>query len=63
MDASEVMEFFERRAGLIEGVVLSGGEPALQEDLPGFALELKRILSFRERIYCTVVNRRSCALS
>ncbi len=43
MDASEVMEFFERRAGLIEGVVLSGGEPALQEDLPGFALELKRM--------------------
>ncbi len=42
MDEANVLEFFERRAGLIEGAVLSGGEPALQEDLPGFALKLKR---------------------
>ena len=43
MDEADALEFFERRKGLIEGVVLSGGEPALQEDLPGFALKLKRM--------------------
>ena len=43
MDKANVLEFFERRAELIEGVVLSGGEPTLQDDLPDFARKLKRM--------------------
>ena len=43
LDEAEVLEFLKRRAGLIEGVVLSGGEPALQADLSDFARKLKRL--------------------
>ncbi len=43
MDEANILEFFERRAGLIEGVVLSGGEPTLQDDLIDFGRKLKRM--------------------
>ena len=33
LSANRVLEFLERRIGLLEGVVISGGEPTLQEDL------------------------------
>ena len=37
----EVLSFLEKRRGLLEGVVLSGGEPALQEDLPELLRTIK----------------------
>lgn len=33
----EVMAFLMKRAGLLEGVVITGGEPTLQQDLADFA--------------------------
>lgn len=36
-----VMEFLEKRAGVLDGVVISGGEPTLQPDLIQFAQTLK----------------------
>ncbi|GAQ24154.1 anaerobic ribonucleoside-triphosphate reductase activating protein [Tepidanaerobacter syntrophicus] len=37
----EIIQFLEKRRGLIDGVVLSGGEPTLQEDLLYFARKIK----------------------
>ena len=39
----EVMEFLEKRTGFIEGVVVSGGEPTLQKDLPDFCQRVKSL--------------------
>ncbi|HML36516.1 MAG TPA: anaerobic ribonucleoside-triphosphate reductase activating protein [Bacillota bacterium] len=36
-----VMDFLQRRAGLLDGVVISGGEPTLQSDLIPFIEALK----------------------
>lgn len=33
-DVNEVMEYLEKRKGLLDGVCISGGEPLLQEHLP-----------------------------
>jgi len=38
-----VMNFLEKRAGVLDGVVISGGEPTLQPDLIQFAKTLKAI--------------------
>lgn len=37
----EVMGFLNKRRGLLEGIVISGGEPLLQPDLPDFIRQLK----------------------
>lgn len=37
----EIYAFLKRRQGTLEGVVVSGGEPTLQEDLPRFLEDLK----------------------
>lgn len=37
----EVMHFLKDRTGFIEGVVISGGEPTLQKDLPDFCAAVK----------------------
>lgn len=37
----EVLAFLERRRGQLQGVVVSGGEPTLQQDLPCFLAEVK----------------------
>ena len=37
----EFMRFLDTRRGLLEGVVISGGEPTLQEDLPEFVSEIR----------------------
>lgn len=37
----EVLSFLSKRKGLVEGVVISGGEPLLQEDLPVFLRKVK----------------------
>lgn len=39
----EVLEFLKSRQGLLEGVVITGGEPALQPDLPEFARKIKEL--------------------
>jgi len=40
-DAEDVLRFLRTRVGLLEGVVLSGGEPTLQDDLESFLAELR----------------------
>lgn len=45
----EVLAFLEKRRGLLEGVVLSGGEPALQEDLPEL-LRIIKSMGFRTKL-------------
>jgi pyruvate formate lyase activating enzyme len=39
----EIWEFLASRVGWLDGVVISGGEPTLQEDLIPFALRLRRM--------------------
>jgi pyruvate formate lyase activating enzyme len=36
LSEEEVWAFLERRAGLVDGVAITGGEPTLQADLPSF---------------------------
>jgi len=38
---NDVLDFLEKRKGLLDGVVISGGEPTLQTDLRDFMLLLK----------------------
>ena len=40
---AEVIAFLKKRAGLLDGVVLSGGEPTMQEDIVAFAATLKSL--------------------
>lgn len=37
----EVIEFLNKRRNLLDGVVISGGEPCLQDDLAGFCRKIK----------------------
>ncbi|MBR5151365.1 MAG: anaerobic ribonucleoside-triphosphate reductase activating protein, partial [Elusimicrobiaceae bacterium] len=39
----EIWAFLQRRQGTLEGVVVSGGEPTLQEDLIPFMTRLKAL--------------------
>ncbi len=41
IETSNVLDFFKSRKGLLEGVVLSGGEPTLHEGIFDFARKLK----------------------
>ncbi len=41
--AEEVLDFLRGRQGLLDGVVLSGGEPLLQEDLPAFLRRIREL--------------------
>ena len=43
MPQEEVMAFLQRRQGTLEGVVVSGGEPTLQEDLIRFMTDVKAL--------------------
>lgn len=45
----EVMEFLQKRAGLLDGVVITGGEPTLQPDLAPFIVAL-RALSYAVKL-------------
>ncbi len=38
---AEVLSFLKKRKGLLEGLVISGGEPLLQEDVIGFTRKVK----------------------
>ena len=39
----DLFNFLKRRSGLLDGVVITGGEPTLQEDLEGFIREIKSL--------------------
>ncbi|MBN1128471.1 MAG: anaerobic ribonucleoside-triphosphate reductase activating protein, partial [Chitinispirillaceae bacterium] len=41
VDCAEIATYLERRRGIIEGVVLSGGEPTIHPGLPDLARELR----------------------
>jgi pyruvate formate lyase activating enzyme len=41
LDEREIWSFLESRVGLLDGVVISGGEPTLQSGLLSFALRLR----------------------
>jgi len=40
-EKDQILRFLEKRRGLVEGVVISGGEPTLQPDLANFCQEIK----------------------
>ncbi len=42
-DADRILKFLEKRKGLLEGVVITGGEPTLQKDLREFIKEIKTL--------------------
>ncbi|HEX9911363.1 MAG TPA: anaerobic ribonucleoside-triphosphate reductase activating protein [Desulfatiglandales bacterium] len=42
LDEKSFLDFVRERQGFLDGVVISGGEPTLQNDLPAFASRIKR---------------------
>lgn len=44
-----ILAFLEKRRGLLDGVVVSGGEPTLQKDLPCFLERVKK-MGFRTKL-------------
>ena len=42
-DEQEIFKFLENRKGLLEGVVITGGEPCLQKDLVTFCEQVKQM--------------------
>lgn len=49
IDEGEVFSFLEKRQGLIDGVVITGGEPTLHRDLERFMIKVKE-LGFRVKL-------------
>ncbi len=43
LDDDSILAFLEKRRGLLDGVVVSGGEPTLQKDLPCFIERVKKM--------------------
>lgn len=43
IDTEEVLGFLQKRQGLLDGVVITGGEPLLQQDIEQFILSVKRM--------------------
>lgn len=41
LDEAEVTDFLKKHRGFLDGVVISGGEPTLQKDLPSFIRSMK----------------------
>ena len=41
LDTDEVLRYLKKRAGLLDGVVVSGGEPLLQADLEDFLVSVR----------------------
>jgi pyruvate formate lyase activating enzyme len=39
----EILSFLEKRKGLLEGLVITGGEPLLQEDIAAFAEKVQKL--------------------
>ena len=42
LSSADVLRDIERRKGFVDGVVITGGEPAINEDLPGFIREIRK---------------------
>ena len=42
-DPDEVLAFLDRRQGMLQGVVITGGEPSLQTDLANFCARVKEM--------------------
>lgn len=43
IDPSEVLDFLKERFGRLQGVAITGGEPTMQQDLPDFISEIKKL--------------------
>ncbi|MCX6667978.1 MAG: anaerobic ribonucleoside-triphosphate reductase activating protein [Euryarchaeota archaeon] len=43
MPEKEILSFLEKRKELLEGLVITGGEPLLQEDITAFAEKVKKL--------------------
>lgn len=43
MDEAELFSFLEKRKGLLDGIVITGGEPCLYKQLPDFAKKIKEL--------------------
>lgn len=43
LDESEVFDYLKERSGLLDGVVISGGEPLLQPDISDFLERVKKL--------------------
>jgi pyruvate formate lyase activating enzyme len=43
IDEQAVLDHLARRSGQLDGVVVSGGEPTMQENLPDFLMQLKSL--------------------
>lgn len=43
MKEEQVLDFLKSRRGLLEGVVITGGEPTLHNDLAGFCKEVQKL--------------------
>ena len=39
----EILSFLKKRKGLLEGLVISGGEPLMQKDIEGFCSRVKKL--------------------
>ncbi len=49
LDTAEVLRFLEKRRGFLDGVVISGGEPTLQDGLPSFIHSVRQ-MGFRVKL-------------
>lgn len=43
IDDEEILSYLKKRKGMLEGLVISGGEPFLQKDLKDFILKVKKL--------------------
>ena len=43
LSVTEVLSFLKKRQGILEGVCVTGGEPALSPDLPEFLAEIRAL--------------------
>ena len=43
IDEAEVLAFLKKRVGFLQGVVITGGEPTLHEDLPEFIEKVRKL--------------------
>ena len=43
INESEVLDYLNKRKGVLDGVCVSGGEPTLQKDLPAFIEKIKNL--------------------
>ena len=49
LSEEQILDFLQKRQGMLEGVAITGGEPLLHEDLPDF-LEKVRALGYRIKL-------------